>query len=140
MSMWQAKECKRGAEIIFRSFSFMPKTVHDYDMEANQKKVMGKLWRLTQGTENLIPCSCQVKRNETKGRTMTLDQMINHGITIEGGVEIRVWDSEIDDALVLFKDDAYELDYYASYMYENVQYMFAYNDGYRSVLCFELAS
>lgn len=69
---------------------------------------------------------------------MTLDEMISNGITIEGEIEIRKWDNSIDDAIVLFKDDAYELDYNASYMYEEASYMFAYKDGYKAVLCFEL--
>lgn len=71
---------------------------------------------------------------------MTIDEMIADGITIEGEIEIRIWDSEIDDALVLFKDDACELDGYASYMYMDVSYMFAYNDSGCSVLCFELVA
>lgn len=71
---------------------------------------------------------------------MTLDKMINNGITIEGEVEIRKWDSYIDDVLVLFKDDAYELNTNASYMYEEISYMFAYKDDYKAILCFELAA
>lgn len=69
---------------------------------------------------------------------MTLDEMIDNGITIEGEIEIRISDSKTYNTIVLFKDDAYELDYDASYMYEEVSYMFAYNDGDSAVLCFEL--
>ena len=69
---------------------------------------------------------------------MTLDDMIGNGITIEGEIEIRISDSKTYDTIVLFKDDACELDYDAKYMHENVQYMFAYKDGYSTILCFEL--
>lgn len=69
---------------------------------------------------------------------MTLDEMVGNGITIEGEIEIRISDSKTYDTIVLFKDDAYELDYDASYMYEEVSYMFAYNDVDSAVLCFEL--
>lgn len=71
---------------------------------------------------------------------MTIAEMIDNGITIEGEVEIRKWDSYIDDNLILFKDDAYELNMNASYMYENVTYMFAYKNEYQTILCFELAN
>lgn len=73
---------------------------------------------------------------------MTINDMINAGITIEGDIEIRKWDSYIDDALVLFKGDAWELNTNASYMDEEISYMFAYKDkdDYTTVLCFELAN
>jgi hypothetical protein len=69
---------------------------------------------------------------------MNINDMIDAGIAIEGEIEIRISDSKTYDTIVLFKDDACELDYDASYMYQNVQYMFAYNDGDSTVLCFEL--
>lgn len=71
---------------------------------------------------------------------MTINDMIDAGINIEGEIEIRKWDSEIDDALVLFKGDVYELNTYASYMDEEISYMFAYKGEYTTVLCFELAN
>ena len=73
---------------------------------------------------------------------MTINDMLDAGICIEGEVEIRKWDSSIDDVMILFKDDAYELNTNASYMDEEVTYMFAYRDtaNYSTVLCFELAN
>lgn len=73
---------------------------------------------------------------------MTINDMIDAGISIEGEIEIRKWDSSIDDALVLFRGYDYELNHDASYMYEEISYMFAYKDkdNYTTVLCFELAN
>ena len=72
---------------------------------------------------------------------MIINDMIDAGITIEGEIEIRKWDSYADDAIVLFNGDAWELNCNASYMYEEVSYMFAYKNEYNmSVLCFELAN
>ena len=68
---------------------------------------------------------------------MTLDEITSF-ITVEGEIEIRVWDDVINDALVLFKGDAWELDMNASYMFEEISNMFSYNDGHGSALCFEL--
>lgn len=71
---------------------------------------------------------------------MTINDMIDSGITIEGEIEIRKWDSSTDDAFVLFSGDAWELNTDASYMHEEISYMFAYKNEYTSVLCFELAN
>lgn len=71
---------------------------------------------------------------------MTINDMINAGITFEGEVEIRKWDSDADEANVLFRSDTWDFDVDASYMDEEVVYMFAYNDGISSVMCFELAN
>ena len=73
---------------------------------------------------------------------MTINDMINAGITFEGEVEIRKWDSDADEPVVLFKSDTWDFDVDASYMDEEVVYMFAYRDtdNYSTVLCFELAN
>ena len=71
---------------------------------------------------------------------MNINDMIDAGITFEGEVEIRKWDSDIDEPIVLFRSDTWDFDVDASYMNEEVIYMFAYNDGITSVLCFELAN
>lgn len=71
---------------------------------------------------------------------MNINDMINAGITFEGEVEIRKWDSDADEPIVLFRSDTWDFDVDASYMNEEVVYMFAYNDGITSVMCFELAN
>lgn len=68
---------------------------------------------------------------------MTINDMIDAGITIEGEIEIRKWtDYNSYDPCVLFK--GYELDGDEWYMDANVAYMFAYDDGDKTILCFEL--
>lgn len=70
---------------------------------------------------------------------MTLDDMIGNGITIEGCIEIRRWDNE-NEPTILFKGDEWELDYDAGYVFEDIKYMFAYKNGYDSILCVELCT
>lgn len=72
---------------------------------------------------------------------MTINDMIDAGIEIEGGIEIRKWDTYADDSVVLFKGYAWELNGNASYMNEDISYMYAHNNKYNmSILCFELAN
>ena len=69
---------------------------------------------------------------------MTLDDIMSH-VSIEGEIKIQRWDD--DEADVIFEGYASDLDDCASYMFEDIAYMFACKNDYgMPVTCFEFAS